>query len=194
MPKDHQSSSSQIKNFLSVIIGGSLCGLLVVLGLLYTYGPTSTYLAKNVILSPEVLEKMWYNTSSASTQGQMARFSFKEIEFLHFDQDTSAWNSQELSIKTYGEFYQLVKGDKGSSENEELKTLFDQTPVATILIKASTNGGAAFRSIDENFQQIEFSSDGQAYRVELKENDKAESWAYFPHDNIYNKIMKIFKR
>ena len=187
----NESSFTRIRNFLTVIIGGTLSGILIVLVLLYTYGPSDTYKAQNVLLSPDVLEKLWYNTTSASTQGQMNRFTFKEIEFLYFDQDSSRYISHQVPLSSYGEFYRLVKRDLGVANDEGLEKEFDQTPPASILIKATTNGNV--RTISENFQQIQFSQDSNVYRVELKEEEKSDSWAYFTHNGIYNKVMKILQ-
>jgi len=188
----NESSYTQIRNFLTVIIGGALGGILIVMALLYAYGPSDTYKAQNVLLSPKVLEKLWYNTTSASTQGQMNRFSFKEIEFLYFEKDSPKYVTKPVPLSRYGKFYELVKGDLGTVQNEALQKHFDEAPSATILIKATSNGGSA-RTITENFQQVQFSSDGQSYRVELKDEDQAENWAYFTHDDIFNKVMKILQ-
>jgi len=188
----NNSSYTQIRNFLTVIIGGTLSGVLIVAALLYIYGPTNTYKAENALLSPTVLEKLWYNTSSASTQGKMNRFSFQSIELLYFDKPSSRYITVQVPLERYGRFYNLVSGDIGTTESVELARLFDQTAAATLLITASTNGGSS-SAIIENFQQVQFSPDGDYYRVELKEEDKANNWAYFTHKDIHNQAMKILQ-
>lgn len=193
MAVDQQSSHKQIRNFLIVLFGGSLFGLLIVLALIYSYGPSTTYIAKNVLLSPEVLKKMWYTASSASTRGEVSRFSFREIAMVHFNRHNSAWESKKIDLNNYSQFYHLVKNDQGSSDNEELRLLFQKNPAATIIIIAETPVKQSARMIRENFQKIEFSQNGEAYRVELKEGGEKDIWAYFQHDNIYNEAMKIFK-
>lgn len=185
-----ESSYTQIRNFLSVIIGGTLSGLLIVAALIYIYGPTYTYKAENVLLSPEVLNKLWYNTSLPSTGEQMNRFSFQAVELLYFDRPSSRYITVEVPLERYGNFYKLVTGDVGTTESDELAEHFSETPAATLLIKASTNGGTS-RTVTENFQQVHFSPDGDYYRVELKEEDKTDNWAYFTHKDIYNQAMKI---
>jgi len=187
----NESSYTRIRNFLTVMIGGSLSGVLIVIALIYIYGPTDTYKAKNVLLSPDVLQKFWYNTSSASTKGKMSRFSIKEIELLYFDKGSSRYTTVQVPILKYGAFYDLVKGDRGKSQDLALQQQFDETPAATILIKSSASGGNS-RTVTEIFQQIQFSQGANTYRVELKEDDKSDSWVYFTHDDITNKVMKIF--
>lgn len=190
----NESSYTQIRNFLIVILGGTAAGFSVVLTLLYSYGPSDTFYAKNVLLSPDVLEKLWYTTSTASTSGERSRFSFQEIELLYFDQKNARYVSQEVPLQKYGDFYRLVDGDVGSSDNAKLEQEFDETPTATILIKSSTNGTGTVTNVTDHFQQIQFSSSGNAYRVELKEDNRDNRWAYFTHDNVYTQAMKILKR
>ena len=156
------SPKKQIRDFLIVIGGGILAGVLVVLALINIYGPSQTFLAGNVLLSPEVL-----NTPS---------FGFEEVEFLYFDAPSTQWKSKKIPISVYGSFYELVRKDESVTDS------FDDSPPARILIKAQK----------EIFQQVEFAADGKHYRAQLKDAEAGKEWALFSHEGVLQKLKSLF--
>ncbi len=184
--------SKQIRNFLFVIGSGALLGLAIVIFLVQYYGPTGYYKAKNVLMAPDVLEKMWYTTANTSTRGNQSRFVFKGIEYLYFNDKTKRWETVNVPLSKYGQFYQLVGNDISEKEPDEtLSKNYDSTPPQTIMIKAAAGGEGQFKVVNEVFQQVQFASDGSHYRVQLHDQDPSNRWAYFKHEGIREKSQKV---
>ncbi len=184
--------SKQIRNFLLVIGGGMLVGLIVVVAMVQYYGPVGYYVAKNVLVSPEVLEKMWHADPGRINDHRVA---FTGIEYHFFDKDEQAWHTKNVSLDLYGNFYQLVGGDR-SKEGvlEVMRRLFDVTPPASILIRAATDGSTEFQMVGDVFQQVDFAADGDHYRVRIQEEDPLMEWVYFKHEGILQKTRDIMIR
>lgn len=157
-----ESPSKQVRNFLTVIGSGVVAGLLLVLALVNFYGPSDTYIAGNVLLSPEVLKS---NV-----------FGFEEIEFLFYDTASGQWKSKKIPPSVYATFYQLVSKDRSVSGSDE------QSAPARLLIRAQK----------ETFQQIEFTADGNNFRAQLKDAAEGREWAFFAHEGILQKIKSLF--
>ena len=181
---------NQIRNLLVVMLSAIACALIISGLLLYKYGPSGGYLAQNTILSPDVTDSLWYTDSNQRTGGN-SRFVFDAVEFSYFDNKTNQWQHLKVDQDHYRTFYQIVMHDKSISEiTPQLLSLFDGT--ASLLVKVRTESNAGWQEEVKTLQRIEFAKDGDHYRVDLREQNSPNQWAYFAHPQIFNKSLQLF--
>lgn len=178
----------QICNLLSVIGGGVVCALLISSFLLYYYGPTGSYLAQNTILSPAVSEILRYQDIESNGKGTK-HFVFDSIQFSYYDTKSNQWHKETMNEKKYRSFYELIKNDKSLQDiPETVKHLFNHAAMASLNIYVRPDNGLQEVKV---FQTINFSIDGNYYRVQLREANSKDQWAYFYHPGIYQQTLEI---
>lgn len=180
------SPQKQVRNLLLVI--GSAVGLAIALALfsLHYYSPTGSYLAKNVLLSPENVKNMSFSEQNPKT-GKMTHYTFDEIEFSFFDTAKKSWRKQSVHLQQYEDFYQTVAHLRSlSSVGPEIKDLFSTGHPSILSIKMKNEGSDASKP----FIDVHFSED--YFRVELREQSPTENWAYYFSPNIYQKALLLF--
>lgn len=180
----------EIRNLLGVLIGSVLCALVFGGMLLHYYGPGGRYLAKNVLLSPHIAPGLSYTDRDLKT-GVKGRFSFDSIDFSYYDNSTKKWLHIPVTPSNYDAFYALVSDEKSLSEvGENIKELFEKTPSSTLSLKVHSDSET--HAPAKSFQDIHFVSEGDYYRVELREEGAQDTWAYFYHPGIYQEVLQLF--
>lgn len=184
---DRPSSRRQVTRILSVLGSAVLLGCLLVIGMIYWWGAGGTYTVADVLLAPEMLEKLAY-----SSQGKAARdidkLVFDSITYRSFDRSTSQWLNVPVTPSTYHRFYDLVARDR-SVQAITTASRFDTThpTILTIWVRTQNARTAERRA----FQEIEISSPGDLYRVEMHDSS-ATPWAYFEHPGIGQIAYRLF--
>jgi len=156
----------------SFLTAGFIAALLIL-----NYGPTGRYSGKNTILAPDTLSQLNYQDSKS---GSPFKYLFEKIEFTAFGKRV------DVDTKTYSEFYRMIANDESLDVNQ---TLFNK-PAATLTLYTKPEKVIRGEEASHPFQQIDFSEDGNHYRVELIGNS---GWAAFKHDGILKKTLKLFK-
>jgi hypothetical protein len=177
----------QIRNLLMVLFGGVAFGVLIFLYFLYYYGPNGQYIAKNVILAPEVIQTMSFKDSNLRTGGN-TRFVFQDIEFSYKDLKLNQWHRIKVPLESYAKFYALVSNDRSISP-EGIEDLFRQS--ARLILTIKTESNAEWQNSSKTFQEIHFSDEGNHFRVELHQENPSEPWVYFYHPGIVEKFLNI---
>lgn len=185
MAVDNQQNSSmgKIRALLTVLISGVVCAFLVSGLLLYYYGPSGRYLVKNALLAPELMTSLAYNDTNKKTGGN-SRFVFDGIEFSFYDDQAKMQRLIQISPGAYKNFYDLVMADKSLlNVPEAVLALFEKA--ATILtIKVRTESHAAWQDETKVFQVVQFSDEGNHYRIKLHEEPSPNEWVYYSHPDI----------
>lgn len=157
------SWKKQIRNLLGVLFGGIVVACALSAYLLYYYGPTGTYTAKNTLVSVPTMEKLKISG--------IVLFVSKGVVNVPFDD--------------YSRFYNSVSTDR-SIPSEEAASYFTNQLTTLMLFKAGTP--------QQVFQQIDFSPEGDHYRVQLLEHNADESYAYFKHPGILKDVKNIMNQ
>lgn len=182
-------ASNQIRNLFFIMLSAVICALFISGLLLKKYGPSGGYIAQNTILSPDVTESLWYTDSNQKTGGN-SRFVFDAIEFSYFNNKINQWQQLKIDQNRYRSFYQMVMSDKSISEiTPQLLSLFDGN--ASLIVKVRTESNAGWQEEVKTLQKIEFASDGNHYRVDLREQNSPNQWAYFTHPQIFQKTQQL---
>lgn len=170
-----------------MIFGVVTAFLIVGFSIIY-YGPTGRYFANSVVIEPNVLAQLNYNDYNPETGGS-DRYVFDEITFEKGDEILK----MGIDLTTYAKFYELIKDDKSLSPLSPVKEAFNSNKLAILKIFVRTESPAAWQKNVKIFQEMEFDSQGNYYRVQLHESEKGIHWVYFHHPEILSKILHIFK-
>ncbi len=177
----------EVRNLLLVMGSAVACALALALWMLYQYNPTGRYLAKNVLLSPQIMSQISYPETDPKT-GATLRYVFDSFEFSYFDTAKKTWSHSTVKPEAYREFYQAVAEDVSILPiSEEMRALFSKTPPTTLLVHMH-QGGATDGKI--TFQEVDFAPGGDFYRIQLRV--EAETWAYFFHPGIERYAKAVF--
>lgn len=190
MAENQNSSRTDIRNLLIVILSGVL-GAFVIAGImLHYYGPNGRYYARNVLLSPQLAGNLSYEDDNPKT-GKRSRFIFDSIDFSYYDTKQKKWIQKPVSNAAYGNFYDSL-GNELSLQNvtDEIQNVFLKDNPAKMVIKVRTESNADWQIANKIFQQVEIAS--EYYRVQLRTTEGLTSqWAYFRHPGILNEAMNL---
>lgn len=181
------TTSQEIRKFLTVIGGAVLCAALLVWGLVHYYGPSGNYQLNRVLLSPDVLENLSYRDSSPGA-GAMGQFVFDKVEALHYDADTRQYVRTEVPLAKYRTLYAAITDDVSVPDLDGMIAgLFTQGQLTRVFLKVKPAGASHGNDgLGRVFQELQFSSDGDHYRVEIREDNPQQQWAYFQRSYILN--------
>lgn len=181
-----KSKAKLIRNLLFVFGSGIGMGIIFALVMLFYYNPSGGYLAGNVLLAPESATSMRF-IDGGSSRGS-THYVLGGIDFI-------PENKQAISVSMdkYAQFYAIVSNDGSlSDEKGRITSFFKKKLPGSIIVKIKPenglNGGA------RPFLTIEFSEDGDHYRVQLREQQMMQGWAYFYHPGIYKKAYNLFEQ
>lgn len=190
MVEYRESAYRQIRNLLITLTLGVALAVALSLFFLYYYSPSGSYRLKNVLLAPSSVESLSFSAKNRNTR-EIEGPSFEKMTFLYWQPSERQWRQAPVSLNSYREFYERL-GDETSLADitPAMINEFQQQPMAKLIISLKQSEGE--KSISRVFQEIHFAAKSDLFRVELREDQAAHSWAYFTHPRIYNEAMAIF--
>lgn len=189
---EKETAAKQIRNLLLVVSSGVVAAILLTVSMVYYYGPSGLYIARNVLLSPATMERLAYNDSNPDTGG-LARFIFNNIEFTIYDVNVRKYQQLNIGIEKYQKFYDAVSSDRSIEDvTGDIISIFSigYPSKLTLTVRAEQNGKS--NAVTKKFQEVQFAQDGDYYRVELLDQNAIGSWAYFYHPKIYQEVQNLF--
>lgn len=191
--QEQNSAREQVKSFLLVIFTAVASATAFVFFLVYYYGPEGSYVPKNILLSPEVMESLSY-TDVDRGSGLSSRYIFDKIDFLYFDKYEGKWTQGEVDRLDYASFYGMIANTKSIVGDEaELSGAFAGYGQASLLLhvipKNTLASGKEGRKV---FQEVHFASDSDLFRIELHSEKMGGGWVYFRYPNIYSEVTRRF--
>jgi hypothetical protein len=180
------SKSSQVRRLLAVLFLGVAAAAIIAYFFVSHYGPTGRYVAKNVLLSPDVLDYLKYNDRTT-------QYVFHGIEFIYFDQDVKGFKRVKVDRERYEKFFQLIAGDLSIQPiSQELKEDFRSPHLSSLILTVRSNVSSKELVVNKVFQEVHFLPQDSDYRVELHDENGSSNWAYFHHPHIYHQIFSLF--
>lgn len=182
---DKTSKKREIYSLLFIILSGIIGALLLTLAMTLYYTTEGTYRATNVIIEPSLLSTIRY-VDQEGGRGDKSSYVYDKITYLSLDTDTKKLQTVNLTSKQYDAIYSLLSGDTSMRDGAEaIEKQFSESSSLAFILK-----NAAHQSY-YTLLRIEFSSDGNYYRVQLRGNGPKDMWAYFSHPNISTQVSKI---
>ena len=178
MKSERSSKKSDATRFVVTFVGAALFALLVVVALVTTYGASGTYLFKQVVLDPSLLEE-------APSKG--TPFVSNKIEFVLADKLGKQWGRYAVSVASYRAFYHKVKNVRSIPKlNDRLVGQFALVASSTLTLFVQKEG-------KDLFSQIEFLDEGDAFRVRRPADLETDlEWIYFYYPGIYKTVTELF--
>lgn len=191
---DNESSHKQIRDLLTVIGSGVFAAFLITAFFIFKFGPSGRYEIATVLLAPHLLHELNYNDSNPKTGG-FDRFVFDKISFSYLSLSDKKWRKMDITEAEYNTFYQLIKNDQSIlNPPEEISADFMRDPKASLSILVRTESPAAWQAVEKIFQEVQFSTNDNYYRIALHEQNPGVDWVYFYHPGIvtqaYNQFVK----
>lgn len=185
------SSRKQIRDLLAVISTGVLFAFLLSFYMIYSYGPSGQYLAKNTLLAPQLIHSLSYTDIDSKT-GKHSHFVFKEMEFSYFDPKLKLWQKTNIDPKTYGLFYTEISNEQSLLDvNDNMIQSFTKASPASLTLTVQTDTSP--QTLTKVFQEVQFAHQGDYFRIQLHEQSPDRSqWIYFYHPAIYQKVLNQF--
>ena len=185
--KKTSPSRQEIKSLCLLLLFSFLTAGIIAAYLIVYYGPTGRYSGKNTALAPDVLDQLNY---ADIRTGSPFKMLFDTIQFTFYDKKLGKSSSMHIDMEAYSKFYLTISSDESLDELQVPPTLFEKS---TANITIYTKPEKALKGEDGRrvFQRIEFSQDGNHYRIELI-GDNESVWAYFKHPQILESAIKIF--
>lgn len=181
----------EVQNLILMFSSAVFVAFLVVVGVVYYFGSSGTYLLRNILVSPETLEKVSFKDYDPQT-GKQGRFVFNKIEFVRAGMQGREWGRFAVSKQSYAEFYRRVSSQRSIPMlTDEIVAQFEQIAPSTLTI---------FARMGENgetiFQQVQFLDQGDLFRVQLRHpierRSPRDEWIYFRYPGIYQEVVKLF--
>lgn len=183
----------QIRNLLTILVGGVLAAFLLTFFMLYSYGPEGHYLLKNALLSPDVISQISLpqKNNKSGSQGIIDK-----IEFSNQDIETKKRTTIPIDKKTYTKFYNMIADDKSLLDiPADLTAGFNQMPASSLIVRVhDTSKATSLENLTNEsqiFQEIQFMYKGDYYRLHLREAT-GSNWIYFYHPHIYEDTLTLF--
>lgn len=185
------TTAREIRNLLFVIGSAIGVALLGAAFMLYYYGPTGSYFAKNVLLSPFYTSTLAFNDINPKN-GRLEKFVFDGIEFSYFDGIKKQEIHLPVSNETYTQFYNSVASERSIPDiTEEVRAQFTNHP-SSLSFKVHPEHTPEASKV---FLEVNFVKEGEYYRVQLRDaTGTTGTWAYFYHPNIYKEAMQLFAK
>ena len=192
--KKEKSARREVRNLIAMLGSSVVVAFIVVIGLVYYFGSSGTYLLRNVLVSPEALERISFETNT----GRQQRFVFNKIEFTLADASGKGWGRYAVSKRAYADFYDDVEDLRSLPQlTDEIIAQFRTIAPSTLVIfvQAKDNMGSGKDGV--MFQRIEFIDQGDIFRLQLRheqyeEGAQKEEWVYFRAPGIYQRVVNLF--
>lgn len=191
MSEEGRTAKGEITRLLAVISAGGVSAFVIAVVLVYFYGPSGLYSAKQALLEPEMVQGLRYRDVDSATDARNY-YIFDHIEFTYYDHALNRWKSEQVSLERYRRFYQEISSDVSIGDVTE-GVIEQFSGGYSAMIKIIVQSEARRSMATKSFQEVTLSYQGDYYRIELREEKKNERWAYFFHKDIYKKAFDILK-
>lgn len=120
-----------------------------------------------------------------------ALFVLDDIEFSYYDSQIKEWKHYPIDVEKYAKFYWMVASDKSLEMPDEIKNEFTPANLATLNLNIHDELKISLQT-RKVFSRIEFIKEGNYYRINLREQNSIDAWAYFYHPGIYREVIELF--
>lgn len=191
MERSESSTSpwSDVTRLILVLLASVSVAGGTVLFMLHYYGGTGLHRAEHVLMEPELLGSLRYTAKDPGAARAMA-YVYHRMEFS-YPSHQGTWEHHAVSLQQYGNFFGAVA--KEVSEDEVTDAVLGQFRRGDLLslvlyVKPEGRPGVSDARV---FQEIQFSREGDYFRVELRVDDVQRRWAYFHVPGITDKAVAL---
>lgn len=185
----------QIKSLLLLLVIAIGASFSLIGFMLYFYGSSGTYKARDMLIEPDLVEELSYNDLNSVT-GASSRYIFKEIAFTAYDSKNKERKRQLVPMGTYIQLYHLIEDKKSIDEKEitpSILAAFDRNPPALLTVAVETVDNSPNEKNSKIIQKVEFAFESSYFRIELQQQPPSNNrWVYFESKAIYQTAVGLF--
>lgn len=184
-------AKKQIRNILTLLLAGVLCGGLIAGYMIYRYGPSGKFIAGNIILAPETLDKINFADPDSKGRGK-TRLVFDGAQFSFFEKNIGKVQKFPVTMENYEQFYNRVKPLVSLEKVEDkVKRLFDSHEIAILSITMRPEYSYKDQTAVKLFQVIQF-IESEYFRVQVPGAGGLDEWAYYYEPGLYPQLFNLF--
>lgn len=186
-----KSNRSDVIKLIAVLFSGVAAAFLVAVFFVMNYGPSGRYAINTVLLDPDILLQLNYNDYNAKTGGN-DRFVFDSLTVEYQDKTSKKLEKKTIDVSRYSQLFVFLNGEKSIVAPEEsVAGLFRSGQPLDLIINVRTESPSAWQAETKVFQEVQFSAQGDYFRVELHEDGKKGTYAYFHKPHVTEDALKI---
>ena len=175
-----------VRKLLLLLASASFIAFLAVVGLVYYFGTSGTYLLRDILVSPETLEQ----NSLTHPEGN---FAFNKIVFVRSEKHGQRWEHFAVSPQVYKNFYKLMYSERSVPViTDTMVNQFNSIAPSTLMIFVQEE----IVGEEKIFQQVQFIDNGELFRVQFRPFQHTEmpreTWIYFRYPGIYEQVIALF--
>lgn len=184
----------EARSLILILSSAVFIAFVAVVGWIYYFGSSGTYLLHDVLISPETLERSSFASYEAPTKG-VVPYTFDKIEFVTGKK--RGLTPIIVTPQAYSTFYKWVAGERSLPViTEEMKGSFNLSPDSlTIFVRLYGNSAA-----ERVFQQIQFIEASDLFRIQplsfrqsvSSTDNHLGEWIYFRYPGIYEHVLELF--
>src|SRR5690606_41160640 len=101
----------EVQNLILMLSSAVFVAFVAVVGLVYYFGSSGTYLLRDILISPDAIQRISFTDYNPET-GERAPFIFNKIEFIRAESRGREWGRYAVSKQSYEEFYNIVSYER----------------------------------------------------------------------------------
>lgn len=181
----------EARNLILLLSSASFIAFVAVVAVVSYFGSEGTYLLRNILVSPQTLERNAFTDYEPSTRPPR-KLKFTKMEFVRADKHGKGWGRFLVSRQAYEAFYKLVYRERSLPVvTEAMLKQFNTAAPSTLTI--FVEGLEAGETV---FQQVQFLEGNELFRVQFhpltRTRDAPEHWIYFRYPGIYDHAVELF--
>lgn len=174
--------------FSAVLGGGVLFACLLSAFFLWIGSSSGSYLAGNVLLRPDLLEKIRIEKRGKS--GDKHVYEISSIQYAYYYPKMNSYAFIEIPYEAYKSFYHLVANLKSLPEKEVNIQTFSSGYSQLKFYLQEVGAGENAPKVD--FFEVQFAKDLDSFRVQLLESGQQVRWAYFQKEGLSSILSEVF--
>lgn len=153
-----------------------------------------TYEIKSLLISPKAIETMKEYHPIPDKEA----YVFNRVEFEILDAQGGHWLRRTIPVEHYVHFYEAVVANRSVSDlSKEALKQFEERLLGRLIVtlrpKSLPPGTEGAEKNLIVFQEVQFASGGNLFRVSIKEKEgDPEKWAYFENSQISLLVIEDF--
>jgi len=174
----------EIWQFLMVLLAGVIFACALVYWMVRGEAVDKQMSVAQVLLSPDTIETL-SNRAIAGGKDRPPEYLIESIKFTHLDDATKKWATERVDIGPYRAFYKEIERDRGVIDPPEaLLQSFQSAQTSKLALYMKYFAPLVQEGKVEQFQEVEFNSEGSGYRINLHVDTGAMQWVYFSHPRV----------
>jgi hypothetical protein len=175
---------------LALVLGSAVAFAFVIsMALLWSSQTSSMYLAGDCLIKPDLLKEV--QMARREGGGKPHLYEVASIQYAYYSTQARSFVFADVSYEAYSRFYEKVKALRSIPE-EEVDERFFSSRYSSLHFYLREKMALQERQLID-FLQVQFASELNLFRVELRESGQKPRWAYFQKEDL-SSILSFLRK